>query len=257
MRVLFFGDVVGKSGREALCQAVGTLRQRYGADIVVANVENAVHGKGIRADIAHRIHDAGVDLMTLGNHIWDHRGFEAAVDGLDFLCVPLNLLPKSPGHRFRSIRCKGKTLGVLSLLGQGITTFPVLPAFSHIDGLAEEYRSECDILILDFHAEKTAEKIAMGWLLDGRLDAVVGTHTHVQTNDARRLPGGTLYMTDLGMCGGMNSIIGASIETALPVWTTGMPRSRENDDGHPVRLSGCLLDFCKWEIEPINEVMTR
>lgn len=257
MRVLFFGDVVGRSGREALCRAVGDLRGQYGADLVVANVENAVHGKGIRAEVAREIHRAGVDLMTLGNHIWDHRDFEGAVDSLDFLCVPLNLLPSGPGHRFLRLEVGGHSLGLLSLLGQGITTFPVLPAFFLIDGAVDEYRSRCDFLLVDFHAERTAEKVAMGWLLDGRVDAILGTHTHVQTNDGRRLPGGTLYMTDVGMCGGLDGIIGASVESSLSVWTTGLPRSRQNDDGKIVRLSGCLLDFCRREIEPINELVER
>lgn len=253
MRILFLGDLVGRPARQAALALLPRLREELKLDGVVANVENIAHGAGVTTPLLKQLKNGGVDLMTLGNHLWAQRDFLKDLDSLPFLCFPANLLPSSSRcfPNFLTLKTENGTLGVVSLMGLDTAHFPILPPFPQIESILESLQARCDRLLVDFHAERSAEKVALGWFLDGRVSAVVGTHTHVQTNDARRLPGGTLFISDVGMCGALDGVIGAAIGGSLNYFLHGQPRKKEMATKN-VHLCGVVLDFALGQILPFQ-----
>ena len=244
MRVLMIGDVIGRPGRNALRDLVPGLRERLKCDLVVANVENAAAGFGLTEPLGREILAAGVDVMTGGNHLWDKKGSEEYISGEERLVRPANYPDGTPGKTSAIVELDEIRVAVLSL--QGRVFMPPLDCpFRRLDSLLEELDDQADLFLLDFHGEATSEKCAMGVYADGRVSAVVGTHTHVPTADERILAGGTAFQTDLGMTGPFDSIIGMERDTVLKRFLTGMPSRFEvaHDD---VRLCGLLIEIDIW-----------
>ena len=215
-KLLFLGDIVGRPGRNFLLQKLPELRERLAVDFIVANGENAAGGAGITGKIASELLSAGVDAITLGDHVWDQKNFENEIDALPMVCRPANLPAKNPGRSHLVIERDGFRLGLFTVLGRNFMGLkadgcPFRVAEAHF----EELRAQCDAVMIEAHMEATSEKIALGWHFDGRAAAVIGTHTHVPTADGRILPGGTAYQTDAGMCGDYNSVIGMNKENAI------------------------------------------
>lgn len=222
MRVLVIGDVVGRPGRQAVAEAVPPLRRERRLDLVVANGENAAGRAGITPGVAEELWNAGVDVITLGDHAWDQKEIIPAMDELGGIVRPANY-PVAPGRGWLVVETAGLRLAVLNLLGR--VFLPLHPdcPFRTADRVLAELDGQADAVLVDFHAEATSEKVALGWHLAGRVAAVVGTHTHVQTADERILPGGTAYITDAGMTGPADGIIGVEREAVLRRFLTQMP----------------------------------
>ena len=238
MRVLMIGDVIGKPGRETVKTLLPDLREELGLDLVIANGENLAGGFGITRDTANELLSSGVDVITSGNHIWDQKEIIPYMDSDLPILRPLNYPPATPGRG--SIRT-GDVL-VVNLIGRVfVGTFDC--PFRAMDSLLEELSDTPPIIIVDLHAEATSEKIAMGWYLDGRVSAVVGTHTHVPTADARVLPKGTAFVSDLGMTGPVNSVIGSEIEDVLARFLTQMPRRLKIVSKGPMKLNSVLIEI--------------
>lgn len=240
IRILFVGDIFGKPGREIARRAIPALVERESLDFVVANVENSAAGFGVTGDIADTILGYGVDAMTSGNHIWDKKEVLDYIDGQPKLLRPANFRPGAPGRGSYVGRTRtGEPIGVINLMGR-IFMQPLDDPFAIALKEIEALRAKARVIIVDFHAEATSEKVAMGWHLDGRATAVLGTHTHVQTADERILPKGTAYLTDAGMTGPHDSIIGVTTEAALARFITGMPAKFEAASG-PGRLNAVII----------------
>jgi metallophosphoesterase (TIGR00282 family) len=240
-RVLFLGDIVGRAGRAAVVEHIGTIRQQEGLDLVIVNGENAAGGSGITKSIAEELHAAGVDGITLGDHCWDQRGFDKDIDGIPYLCRPFNLFKGSPGRPHLVLEVDGFRLAVLTVLGQTLMKINSTPAFPLISDYLDGLRRECDSILVEMHAETTSEKVAMGWYLDGRVAAVIGTHTHIPTADARILPRGTGYLSDAGMSGPYDSILGRDIAPILGRFVDGMPRRFSVAEDN-VQLCGAIFE---------------
>jgi metallophosphoesterase (TIGR00282 family) len=240
MKMLFVGDVVGGVGRRTLAALLPEMRERHQADWVVVNGENSAGGVGITAKTARDIFDAGADAITLGNHAYRHREVYEYLDREPRIVRPANYPKGSPGRGHTVVERDGKRLGVINLSGQ-LFLDAVRSPFSEVDALLGELRGAADHVLIDFHAEATSEKVAMGWHVDGRATACVGTHTHVPTADARVLPGGTAYITDVGMTGGRGGVIGVKRELALERFLTLTQVKFETVDEDPW-LNGVLVE---------------
>jgi metallophosphoesterase (TIGR00282 family) len=239
IRILFVADVVGGLGRRTLKRLLPVLRERHAPDFVVVNGENAAGGLGITPRIADEMFAGGVDVITLGNHTYKHREIYPYLDEHDAILRPANYLRSQPGHGTCVVERDGVRLGVINLSGN-LFMNAGRPAFSESDAALHELRDRADHVLVDMHAEATSEKVGMGWHLDGRVTAVVGTHTHVPTADARVLPGGTAYITDAGMTGPRGGVIGVKREQAIESMTTQMPTRFETSDDDPW-LMGALI----------------
>jgi len=220
MRVLFIGDVVGGPGRRGLAATMPQLEERHRPDLVIVNGENSAGGIGITEKTAGALFEAGADVITSGNHVYRHRDAYEYLDRTDRVIRPANYPHANPGRGHTVVEADGMQVGVINLSGAVGLQVARLP-FSEADALVE--RIDADCLIVDFHAEVTSEKVAMGWHLDGRVAAVFGTHTHVPTADARVLPGGTAFISDVGMTGSRESVLGVKREQALESLITQMP----------------------------------
>ena len=241
MKIVFLGDIVGKPGREAALTVVPILRAEYAPDLIVANAENVAGGWGITGEIARALHAGGIDVVTLGNHTW------AKPDAYDFLGAetrvlrPANYPPGAPGRGWGLYKtASGLTVGVANLIGR-IFMEPLDDPFRAADEVIAHLRPHTNVLFFDFHAETTSEKQAFGWYLDGRASAVVGTHTHVQTADERVLPGGTAYITDVGMCGPENSVIGMDVSIVVERFRTQLPHRFQVATGDPTRVCAVVV----------------
>jgi metallophosphoesterase (TIGR00282 family) len=230
--ILFVGDVVGGSGRRTLAALLPKLRERYGPDFVVVNGENAAGGIGITPKTADELFSAGVDVVTLGNHTYRHREVYDYLDHEERIIRPANFLPSQPGHGWCVVTRGGVRLGVVSVSGN-LFMDPAGPAFAHAESALSALSGEVDHLLVDMHAEATSEKVGLGWFLDGRATAVVGTHTHIPTADARILPGGTAYITDVGMTGPRGGVIGVKRELAVEAMVSRMPIRFETSSEDP------------------------
>jgi metallophosphoesterase (TIGR00282 family) len=238
--ILFVGDVVGGLGKRTLLHLLPALRERHALDFVVVNGENVAGGLGITPKIAREIFAAGVDVITLGNHTYKHREVYEYLDTEDRILRPANFLKSQPGHGFCVVTSAGGVrLGVVSISGN-LFMNASKPMFSEIDVALHALRNKAEHVLVDVHAEATSEKVGLGWHLDGRVTAVVGTHTHVPTSDARVLPGGTGYVTDVGMTGPRGGVIGVKRELALEAMITKMPVRFETSTEDPW-LNGVVI----------------
>lgn len=237
MRILFVGDVVGRPGRDAVATLLPEIRNELQVDLCVLNGENSAGGSGLTSGIARELQAAGADVVTNGNHVWDQRQFLKEIDGLDFCLRPINLAPGNPGRGWLVT----KDVLVVNAIGRTFMA-PADDPFRAIDELLlAQGEALPRVRILDWHAEATSEKIAMGWHLDGRFSAVVGSHTHVPTADPRVLPGGTALVTDTGMVGPRDSVLGVDPTIIVGRFRDGMPRRFEIAGG-PVQFNSVLLD---------------
>jgi 2',3'-cyclic-nucleotide 2'-phosphodiesterase len=232
VKLLFVGDVVGSVGRGLVRELLPRLREEHGADFVVVNGENVAGGVGITPKTADQLFDAGADAITLGNHTYRHAEVYEYLDSRPEIVRPANFLHSQPGHGWCVVERAGTSLAVVNLSGNlfmqaGRAVFP------EADAVLAALEGKADHVLVDMHAEATSEKVGMGWHLDGRVTAVVGTHTHVPTADARVLPGGTAYITDVGMTGPRGGVIGVRREQALRALTTHMPTRFETSDEDP------------------------
>ena len=218
--MLLIGDVVGSPGREVLKRCVALTRDQYGVDFCVANGENAAGGFGLTAQTAAEMFDAGVDFITSGNHIFDKREFRSYLDETGRVIRPANYPPAAPGRGSAVVECGGTPVGILNIMGRTFMP-PVDDPFRVIDAELAKLEGQANIVIVDVHAEATSEKIALGRHLDGRVSAVFGTHTHVQTADEQILAGGTAYLTDVGMTGPTEGVIGMDARAVLDRFTIG------------------------------------
>lgn len=238
--ILFIGDVVGSLGRHTLLNLLPVLRERHAPTFVVVNGENAAGGLGITPKIADELFAAGVDVITLGNHAYHRREIFAYLDSHEAILRPYNYLRSQPGHGTCVVTSPGGVrLGVVNLSGN-LFLRAGRPAFVDVDVALGELSGRCDHVLVDFHAEATSEKVALGWYLDGRVSAVVGTHTHVPTADARVLPDGTAYITDVGMTGPRGGVIGVRKEQSIRGFVTHMSERYETSDEDPW-LMGVLV----------------
>jgi metallophosphoesterase (TIGR00282 family) len=240
MNILFIGDIVGRPGRELIRKGVRALAEKHEADLVIANAENAAAGFGITKDIGDTILEQGVDVMTSGNHIWDKKEVLEYIATEPRLLRPANYPAGVPGRGSYVARTgDGREVGVINVMGRVFMT-PIDDPFAVVLREIEAIRHRTRVIIVDFHAEATSEKVAMGWHLDGKATLVVGTHTHVQTADERILPNGTAYMTDAGMTGPHDSIIGMERDPSLARFLTAMPTKFEPANGN-ARLNGVVV----------------
>src|ERR671914_412170 len=239
MRILFLGDVFGPPGRRAVESRLAELHHELDADFCIVNGENVADGMGLTAKLAEKILAAGADVLTTGNHVWRHRDILPVLEQSDRVVRPANLT--GPGSGLTVVESsRGVPVGVLNLQGALFLSAPVHP-FLVVDELVEEARKRARVIVVDFHAEATSEKVALARVLDGRVTAVIGTHTHVQTNDARVQPGGTAAITDAGMTGPHDSVIGVRAELAIRRMQTGMPVRFVPAEGG-VRIEGVVVD---------------
>lgn len=242
MRILFLGDVVGRPGRRAIKDDLRRIREEIGADLVFVNGENASGGYGLTSKHAKQLFSAGVDGITGGNHIWKYKDLYSMLDKDGRVLRPHNYASHLPGSGVRVFEKKGlPPVAVINIIGRTFMP-PIDCPFAAAESILDELSADIPVQIVDFHAEATGEKIAMGYFLEGKVSAVVGTHTHVQTNDAKVLPGGTAYLTDLGMCGAVDSCLGMKPEIILDRYLTGLPRQLEAASG-PGILQGAIFDI--------------
>jgi hypothetical protein len=241
MNILFIGDIVGRPGRDLVHRGLRGLVEHYGIDLVIANAENSANGFGITRDIGHTLLEWGVDVMTSGNHIWDKKEVLEYIVTEPRLLRPANYPAGVPGRgSYVAQTGDGRAIGVINLMGR-VFMVPIDDPFASALREIEAIRHRTRIIFVDMHAEATSEKIAMGWYLDGKVTAVIGTHTHVQTADDRILPNGTAYLTDAGMTGPHDSIIGMEKEPSLARFLNGMPTKFEPAIGNP-RLNGVVIE---------------
>jgi hypothetical protein len=239
MNILMIGDIFGESGRTALARLLPQLKDHHRIDFTVVNIENAAAGFGVTPQIARATLDLGVDVLTSGNHIWDRKEIVEFITRDNLLLRPANFPPGTPGVGSVCLKVGPHRVAVLNLMGR-VFMSPIDCPFQKADELVPELRRETPIILVDMHAEATSESVAMGWYLDGRVSAVVGTHRHVQTADERILPGGTAYITDIGMTGPVDGVIGVDRDLILQRFLTHMPIRFEPARG-PAALSGVVV----------------
>jgi metallophosphoesterase (TIGR00282 family) len=241
MRIVFFGDVVGRPGRRGLATVLQRIRRDGPCDFVVANAENAAGGKGIDPGSAEELQDLGVDVITTGNHVWQNRDIIPYMEENGRVLRPLNFSPGTPGRGWTLRKAKnGVDVSVVNLIGR-VFMGPADCPFRAIEAVLPEVTARASVVFVDMHAEATSEKVGMGRFLDGRVSAVVGSHTHVQTADESVLAGGTAVLTDAGMCGPENSILGVRTDRVIERFLSQMPVRFDVATG-PVIVQGALVD---------------
>ncbi|MGA7243514.1 MAG: TIGR00282 family metallophosphoesterase [Terracidiphilus sp.] len=262
MKILFVGDIFGSAGRRIVREHIGHVREAHGVELVVINAENAAGGFGVTPQIAEELFDLGADVLTTGNHVWDKREL------LDYLnsasaesqerprrvLRPANMQPGLPGYGvFEGVTRSGVEYAVIDLMGKVFMSGTNDP-FNAANGLLAGIKAK--VIVVDFHGEATSEKVAMGWHLDGRVTAVLGTHTHIPTADERVLPGGTAYQTDVGMSGPYDSVIGVEKELVLHRFLTGMPGKFEAAKGNPKMCAALITcDAATGRASAIQRIM--
>ena len=222
MRIIFVGDIVGRPGRAGLANVMPELRERHAPDLVIANGENTAGGLGITEKTATELFDMGVDVITTGNHVYRHKDAYEFLDRADRVIRPANYMAGNPGRGHTIVTVGDRRVAVINLSGT-VQLRAARSPFPEADAIVDRVTRDADVIVVDFHAEVTSEKVAMGWHLDGRVAAVLGTHTHVPTADARVLPGGTAFISDVGMTGSRAGVIGVRREQALESFRTQMP----------------------------------
>jgi 2',3'-cyclic-nucleotide 2'-phosphodiesterase len=242
MKLLFIGDIVGKIGRTAVKSLLPSIVNKYKIDLVIANGENAAGGFGITETIVAELFNYGIHILTTGNHVWDKKEFIPQISKIDRVLRPLNYPPGVPGFGSLIYPLKsGTKVAVINLSGRVFMSAIDCP-FRVGKEEVEKLRKEAEIIIIDFHAEATSEKIAFGYFMDGKVSAIIGTHTHVQTADEKILTGGTAYITDVGMTGPSHSVIGIEVDQIIQRFLTNMPMRFETAKGEGI-LSGIVLEI--------------
>ncbi len=252
MNILCIGDIVGKPGRDFINKNLQKLKIEYKVDFVIANGENCAHGVGITRNTYDELIYAGVDVITLGNHTWAKKEVIELLEDKKNIIRPANFPSNNPGWGYTIVEHRGKKIAVINLCGRVYMESYDCP-FTKADEILEKIKDEADIIIVDFHAEATSEKLALGWYLDGRVTAVFGTHTHVQTSDERLLPKGTGYITDLGMTGPYNSILGVDKDIIIKKFITMMPSKFEVAEGSAV-FNAVLLELDENKLTSIKRL---
>ncbi|XJZ28570.1 TIGR00282 family metallophosphoesterase [Bacillota bacterium Lsc_1132] len=242
MNLLFIGDVVGSLGREMVKQYLPKLKEKYRPHLTIVNGENAASGKGITEKIYRQFLETGAQVVTLGNHAWDNREIFEFINEAKYLIRPANFPDGTPGKGIVFVKINDLEVAVINLQGRTFMN-PIDCPFRKADDLIELARKRTPFIFVDFHAEVTSEKQAMGWYLDGKVSAVVGTHTHVQTADNRILPGGTAYLTDVGMTGPYDGILGVEKEAVLKRFLTSLPVRFEIPKDGRAQLSAVVMEF--------------
>ena len=242
LKLLFIGDVVGRPGRDIIAAKLGRLRTELALDFVIANGENSAAGSGITGTIAKSLLESGIDAITLGDHVWDQRGWESEIAHFPGVCRPANLPASNPGGDHVIISARGFRVAVFTVLGRHFMGMKAECPFLAADRMIERLKGQADAIIVEIHAEATSEKQAMGWHLDGRVTAVLGTHTHVATADATILPKGTAFICDVGMTGPYASVLGREVAPVVAKFLDGMPRRFEVATGD-VRISGVVIEI--------------
>lgn len=242
---------MGKPGRDCIRRVLSSVADELRVNIVIANGENAAGGSGLTTVTANELTGAGIDGITLGDHIWDQRGFSEEIEKLDKVCRPCNLPQDNPGQTFLIIEKDGFKLGVFTVLGRTFMKTSADCPFRSADAKIKELSKQCDAIFVEIHAEATSEKIALGWYLDGHAAAVIGTHTHTPTADACILPRGTAYLSDAGMTGPYESVLGREVQPIIAKFLDGMPRKWPVAT-KDVRLCGVLV-----EIDPESGFATK
>jgi len=241
MNILFIGDIVGSPGREAIKKLLPELKQEYGLQFVIANAENAAGGSGITSGVAQELFESGVDVLTSGDHIWKKREIFEIINQEERILRPLNFPIGAPGRGFGVFKARdvGLKVGVINVNGRVFMEALECP-FKTTLAAGEELSKQTKVIIVDIHAEATSEKVALGWFLDGKVSAVLGTHTHIQTADERILPRSTAYITDVGMTGPCDSVIGRKVEDVLERFLTSIPTRFEIAEEN-IQLQGVVL----------------
>ena len=242
MKLLFIGDIVGRPGREIVKQLLPGLRDEHKPDIVIANGENSAAGVGITKKVYDELMEVGIDVITMGNHIWDRKEFVPDIASCPNLVRPANYPDGVPGKGYDIFNIKGHKFGVINMLGRIFMPCIECPFRKSLE-IVEKMRIETPVILLDIHAEATSEKNALAWYMDGKVSAVIGTHTHIQTSDERILPGGTAFITDAGMVGAYDSIIGVQKEQIIKRFLLSMPERFEPEDKGPGLFNGLILDI--------------
>jgi 2',3'-cyclic-nucleotide 2'-phosphodiesterase len=241
VRILFLGDIVGQPGRSIVEAWMPKLIERFHPDLTIANAENIANGRGITHRLAEALFDAKIDILTMGNHVWDHKDIFNFITDERRIVRPANYPGQAPGTGYTIVKAGGTEVAVINLLGRTFMGDFDSP-FTVIDAILQEVGKTTNHIFIDFHAETTSEKLALAWHVSGRVSAVIGTHTHVQTADARILPGGTAYLTDVGMCGPYDGIIGIKRELVIQKFLTQMPVKFEIETG-PAQLHAVVIDL--------------
>jgi len=242
LRLLVIGDVVGRPGRRAVKANVGGLKREFDLDLVIANGENAAGGNGITREVGQELFNSGVDVITMGNHVWSKKDSYDYINKEVRIVRPANYPPGAPGTGVNNFETRRKVkVAVINLSGR-VFLPPLDCPFRKVDEILSRVKEEARTVVVDFHAEATSEKIAMGWYLDGRVSAVFGTHTHVQTADEQILPGGTAYITDLGMTGPRDSVIGVKKDLVIDKFISQLPVRFEVATGL-FQFNGAVIDI--------------
>jgi len=245
IQILFIADIVGRPGYDIVLNHIQDFKRKHNIHLTIANGENSASGKGMTPQIADSFFDMGIDVITSGNHIWDKRQSVDILDKYSHILRPLNYPPECPGHGSIIIKMiQNHPIGIINLQGRSFM-YPIDCPFRAADmEILRMNEQDVQMIIIDFHAEATAEKMALGWYLDGRVNAVIGSHTHVQTADERMLPCGSAYITDAGMTGPIRSVIGMEIETAIRRFRTQLPVYYKVADGNSI-FCGIILSIDK------------
>ncbi|HEX3043774.1 MAG TPA: TIGR00282 family metallophosphoesterase [Bacillota bacterium] len=241
IKILFIGDIIGQPGRKIVKSVLSDLITKETVDLVIANGENSAGGFGLTVDVCHELLNAGIDVITLGNHTWDNREIYKVLENEPRVIRPANYPGDAPGYGvYLATTGRNHVVGVINILGQ-VFLEPLACPFQTADDYVDRVKDKTKIIIVDFHAEATSEKIALGWYLDGRVTAVIGTHTHITTADERVLPKGTGYITDVGMTGPINSVLGIDPQIVIKKFITKRPVKFEIASG-PCQLNGVILE---------------
>ena len=241
MKILAIGDLVGECGVKKTKELINKIKQENNIDFIIANAENSADGMGITEKIFKELLSMGINVVTMGNHTWGKKDIFKFIDHKQLL-VPANYSKGVPGNRYGIYECNGKKIAVINLIGRAQLNVLSDNPFTTVENIISKIKDKVDIIIIDFHAEATAEKIAMGYFLDGKVTAVFGTHTHVQTADEKILEGGTGYITDIGMTGPKKSVIGMSLEASIKRFLTSLPERYKIAEGEAI-FNGCIFEI--------------
>lgn len=242
MRILVIGDIIGNSGVKKIKEIIPNFKKENNIDFIIANAENSADGMGITVKIFEDLKKSNIDVMTMGNHTWGKREIFSIIDEPQII-RPANYSKGVPGKGYMIYECNGKNIAVINLIGRVDIAVLSENPFLKVEGIIEKIKDKADIIIIDFHAEATAEKIAMGYFLDGKVTCVYGTHTHVQTADEKILEKGTAYITDIGMTGPVYSVIGMDVEASLKRFVTTLPERYKVSADKNIMMNGIILDI--------------